>query len=59
LINTLISIFTARFARDAETAEISIFSLALDPPSRKLWRGREEGDGKVLSPATGGTAKAK
>lgn len=30
LINTLISRFTASFARDAETAEISIFSIVLE-----------------------------
>jgi hypothetical protein len=27
------------------------FSIAVDPPSLKLWRGKEDGDGKVLSPA--------
>jgi hypothetical protein len=40
---------TARFARGAEITEVKIFSIAVDPPSLKLWRGKEVGDGKPLS----------
>jgi hypothetical protein len=41
--------FTARFARGAESAEVSIFSIAVDLPSLKLWQGNEDGNGKLLS----------
>jgi hypothetical protein len=27
------------------------FSIAVDLPSLKLWQGKEDGDGKALSPA--------
>ena len=46
LINTLISRFTARFARDAETAEISIFSIALE------WRAMEKHSAPALYAGT-------
>jgi len=37
------------FARGAECAETNIFSIAVDLPSLKLWQGKEDGDGKLLS----------
>jgi hypothetical protein len=36
-------------AWQAEVAEVSIFSIAVDLPSLKLWQGKEDGNGKLLS----------
>ena len=33
------------------------FSIAADLPSLKLWQGKEDGDGKPLSPAVRGTVE--
>jgi len=33
-------------------AEMKILSIAVDLPSLKLWQGKEDGDGKPLSPRT-------
>ena len=43
---------TTRFARGAEITEVNDFSIAVDLPSLKLWQGKEDGDGKPLSPRT-------
>jgi len=40
------------FARGAELTEVYYFSIAVDLPSLKLWQGKEDGDGKQLSPRT-------
>ncbi len=37
------------YRRGAERAKLSIFSIAADLPSLKLWQGKEDGDGKSIS----------